>query len=94
MPLPAAPPEPVLPLFCKTTVPAVGLVPCGVMFSWFSATQNAYFASLSSVTAVPEVVYFPLVDTSGLTTPIQPVWLTVAEHVQPPLAADVQLAEA
>lgn len=93
-PVAVTPPEPVLALFCKLTVPVlVGFVPCGVMFSLVPATQNEYLASLSSVTSVPEVVYSPLVEASKLTIPIQPVCLTVAEHVQPPLAAAVQLTE-
>ena len=99
-PPPVVPPEPpvvvapLVPLFCKTTVPVVGLVPCGVMFSCFPETQNEYLASLSSVTTLPEVVYWPRVDAPRFTKPIQPVWLTVAEHVQPPLAADVHMVTA
>jgi hypothetical protein len=64
------------------------------MFSCFPETQNEYLASLSSVTTLPEVVYWPRVDAPRFTKPIQPVWLTVAEHVQPPLAADVHMVTA
>jgi len=80
--------------FWSTIVPVVvGLVLCGVMVSVFPETQYEYCVLLSVVTRLPEVVYVPLADAYGDTTPIPPVCWTVAEQSHPPPAASVQVSE-
>jgi hypothetical protein len=94
-PPPGAPPLPVELPFWNTMVPAmVGLVLCGVIVSLLPATQYAYIVlSWEIVIVLLAVVKLPSV--LGLETgkPTVPVWFTVPEHVHPPSAASVQLAD-
>jgi hypothetical protein len=84
-----------LPAPCSTTVPiVVGLAGCGVTVRVLPDTQYEYFVPPALVSAPLAAVYMSLVVASIDTTPSPPVWATVAEHVQPPALASVQVIDA
>jgi hypothetical protein len=69
----------------------IGLVLCGVKVSLLFATQyENCVLSWVLVMLVPAVVKLPLVCGSEVTKAIEPVCLTVAEHVHPPSAESTQ----
>jgi hypothetical protein len=95
--VPVVPAVPVVTAFWSTIVPVmVGFALCGVAIIVLPETQYEYFVSPASVsvTTLPEVAWLPLVDGAGDTNPSPPVCWTLAEHVHPPPATDVQWTEA
>jgi hypothetical protein len=80
--------------FWNITVPVRGgLALCGVHVIVVPEMQYAYAVSLSVESTLPTVVNLPFAAGSQDRKPSPPVCLTVAGHLHPPSAADVQSTE-